>query len=191
MLGLVVFSIAVAGCHIHKQVEISLPIPVKEVEKIPLRVALYLDSSLTYYSKGPGGGQYTLKMGEAFSKGAEYIGNKAFREVITVETKDPEKIPKGFDALIILEVDRIYGGVPNERSRLALVKIVWTIQDMNGKLLYRNSFGAEAYMSIPFTSSKASGAYAKAIEEQFTKAFVGITSVKWWESIKTETDQPK
>jgi len=189
---LVINLIVLIGCGAsHRNIKINLPLPIKETEKIPLRAGLYLDPKLMNYTKetlGPVSGLY-LHMGKALSEGAENITKKAFKETIVIYTKDLELIPKGLDVIIIPEIERIYDD-PTRRLP-HLVKIKWTIQDINGKIYYMNAFSGEfkSKRGNTFTMiDKISEAYEIAIAEQFSKAYIGMTSANWWESIKKSTD---
>ena len=182
-----------SGCVHPKNVQISLPIPVEETEKIPLRAGLYLDKQFTNYSI-----TYlaVINVGEALSKGAENIINKAFQEGVTIYTTDLTMIPKGLDVLVIPEIDRIYvyeHGLGSYWSNTSVIaRIKWRIQDMNGKIVFMNTFTGEDMYKRPANiysmSSRACKGAAKALENHFTKAFVGLTSIKWWELIKKETN---
>lgn len=176
------------------KVQINSSLPLREAEKIPLKVGLYLDPKFINYSKTPGrvDRNFVLQMGEALSNGAQNVTNRAFREVVNVYTIDAELLPKELDALVIPEVDRIYGGYASERPLgTVLVRIRWKIIDLSGKVFYMNTFVAESKWNI-FTTTAVnyfkviSETYTKAIEEQFIKAYIGITSTNWWQSIKKE-----
>ena len=190
LLMLIFIPALLVGCQSQKvyKIQTKLLIPSKEEGKIPLRAGLYLDPKLRNYSSG------IIHMGEALSNGAQNIIFSAFKDVVIIYTMDPELIPKGLDALVIAEID---GGYFKETSEgtvnlewTIIVKIKWTIQDTNGKTLYLNTFmGESKFRQVPRWSffRKRCEAYTKAIEEQFTKAYIGITSANWWESIKKET----
>ena len=195
---LLFIMILLCGCSTNPtfvKVQINSSLPFREVEKIPLRVGLYLDPNLINYSRTPPRWEdrnFVIQMGEALSNGAQNVTNKAFREVVNVYTIDAELLPKGLDALVIPEVDRIYGGYGTERPLgTVIVRIRWRIIDLSGKVIYMNTFGAESKWSI-FTTTALnyfdvlSRNYTKAIEEQFIKAYIGITSTNWWELIKKE-----
>lgn len=180
---------------LNEKIRTDLSITVNEVGKIPLRVGLYLSPEFMNYSKTPS--HYSesgrIQMGEALSKGAEDITNKAFKQVVTIYKTDPESFPKGLDAIIIPEVEKTYGGFVGELTRqysyyqTVTVKLKWTIKDMNQKTLYTNTFTTEVeYRNDPVFGQRERllKAYTKAIEDQFAKAFSGITSINWWGGIK-------
>jgi hypothetical protein len=181
------------GCQTpHKKIQIT--IPVKEKEKIPLRVGLYLDPKSMNYSKIVPPDYPNLKgiihMGEALSKGAETVIGSAFKEVVNIYTKDRELIPKGLDALVIPEIEKIYDTVKTRHPE-AIVSIKWSIQDINGRILYMNTFtGDVKFKFAAFVSpfERLCEAYTKAIEDQFAKAYIGITSTNWWQTAKKETN---
>lgn len=188
---LVINLIFLIGCAAsHRDININLSLAIKDTEKIPLRAGLYLDPKMMNYTKetlGPASALF-LHMGKALSEGAENITKKAFKETVIIYTKDSEVIPKGLDVIVIAEIEKIF----DEPARRLpnLVKIKWTIQDIYGKVYYMNAFTGEAETKYGTTFSlidRICEAYRKAIEEQFAKAYMGITSANWWESIKKET----
>ena len=199
LFNLLFITILFFGCSTSPnfvKVQINSSLPFREVEKIPLRVGLYLDPNLINYSKTPRweDRNFVIQMGDALSNGAQNVANRAFKEVVNIYTIDAELLPKGLDALVIPEVDRIYGGYGTERPLgTVIVRIRWRIIDLSGKVIYMNTFGAESKWSIFTTTALnyfdvVSRNYTKAIEEQFINAYIGITSTNWWESIKKETN---
>ena len=197
IVQLIVAFILLSGCYhpkIHKM-QINLLIPDREAEKIHLRVGLYLDPQFTNCIVVPPWGTNfyrRIEMGEALSKGSEYILNRSFKEVVTIYTMDAKLIPKGLDALVIPEIDRIYENAqdPFKKHSAVTAKIKWTIIDMNKKVLYKNTFIGEAkYKFWPLAAhpEEIPAGYTRAVEDQFRKAYIGITTTKWWESLKKET----
>jgi hypothetical protein len=189
------------GCRTaYKKIEPDLLIPIGQQGKIPLRAGLYLDQKLKNFSKGPGATEIAyiegkIDMGEALSKGAENVVKKSFKEAVTIYTLQIESIPKGIDVVVFPEIDKIYGGYTGEMiSPLqaypeVVVRIKWNIMDVNNdlRILYLNTFTGEAKYRkhyAPTSFPRLCEAYEKAIKDQFTKAYIGITSTKWWESIK-------
>lgn len=181
------------GCQAsHRNIKINLPLSIKDTEKIPLRGGLYLDPKMMNYMKETQGptAKLILHMGAALSEGAGNIMKKAFKETVVIYTKDKELIPQGLDVLIIPEIERIHDEPKAGIHIPMLVKIKWTIQDINGKIYYMNAFTGEAKTKYGNTFTlidRICDAYQIAIEEQFSKAYIGITSANWWESIKKET----
>jgi hypothetical protein len=90
------------------------------------------------------------------------------------------------------EIDKIYEfGEENirKKSGTATVRIKWTITDMNRKILYTNIFTGEAiYKKWPLAAHPEENpeGYARALDDQFTKAYLAITSSNWWESLKNK-----
>ena len=198
---LIVILSVLIGCRTaYKKIEPDLLIPIGQEGKIPLRACLYLNRRLMNFSKGPGPADVAyiegkIDMGEALSKGAENVAKKAFIEVVTIYTMGPASIPEGIDVVVIPEIDKIYGGYHGEMiSALqahpeVVVRIKWNIMDANNNLriLYMNTFTGEAKYRrqwAPTSFPRLCKAYEKAIKDQFAKAYIGITSTKWWESIK-------
>ena len=195
LLLLILMPALLVGCQSQKvyKIQTKLLIPNKEEGKIPLRAGLYLDPKFLNYVKDPGINYfYKVDMGEALSKGTQYIVEKAFKEVIVVYTLDIELIPKGLDVLVMPEIDKIYEfGEENirKKSGTATVRIKWTITDMNRKILYTNIFTGEAiYKKWPLAAHPEENpeGYARALDDQFTKAYLAITSSNWWESLKNK-----
>jgi hypothetical protein len=181
------------GCphpKIHR-IQANFSTPNKDTKQIPLRVGLYLDPKLINFIKVPAP-KYSNKidMGDALGKGAQYIVNKAFREVVSIYTTDPELIPKGLDALIIPEIDDIQESDEMnvyKKYGTVTVKIKWTIKDVNNKTIYVNTLTGEATYKHWPTVQREEG-YTRAVEDQFTKAYIALTSTNWWQAVKKETN---
>jgi len=197
LMLLIITSIFLSGCQHQKiyKMQANLSISIKEIEKIPFRVGLYIDPELMNYSMRSRYIPGIIHLGESLSKGAENIVSKAFKETVIIYTKDPELIPKGLDALVIPEIDKIYvfgeeGGIGSYTT--VIVKIKWSIIDKNGKILYINTFTGEEKYRRPTTIfsmfPRLCEGSTKATEDHFTKAFIGITSTNWWGAIKRETN---
>ena len=187
---LVMNLIFLIGCQAsHRNITINLPLSPNDTQKIPLRGGLYLDPKMMNYTKETEAvaGKLILHMGEALSEGAENIMKRAFQGIVIIYTKDLELIPKGLDVLVIPEIERIHDDPTGGIHIPMLVKIKWTVQDINGKIYYMNAFTGEAKTKYGTTLTlvdRKCEAYRIAIEEQFSKAYIGITSVNWWASIK-------
>ena len=199
LMLLIITSIFLSGCQHQKiyKMQTNLSISIKEIEKIPFRVGLYIDPELMNFSMRSRYISGIIYMGEALSKGAENIVSKAFKEAVNIYTKDPELISKGLDVLVLVipEIDKIYvfgeeGGLGSYTT--VIVKIKWSIKDKNGKILYMNTFTGEEKYRRPNTIfsmfPRLCEGSTKATEDHFTKAFIGITSTNWWGSFKKDTD---
>jgi hypothetical protein len=197
--------ILLIGCRTaYKKIEPNLLISVESKDKIPLRAGLYLDRRLINFSKGPGSAEIAyiegkIDMGEALSRGAEVLAKKSFKEVVVVYTMESRSLPKELDVLVFPEIDKIYGGYHAEMISAfqaypeVVVRIKWNIMDVNNNLrtLYMNTFTGEAkYRRQPAATSfsRLCEAYTKAIEDQFSKAYIGISSTNWWKSIEKNVD---
>lgn len=174
-------------------IEINQPIIVKEIEKIPLRAGLYLNQYFRDFRKG------SIFLGYSFTKAAEEIANKAFEEVVAIDTRDPDLIPKNIEAIVIPEIEKVYGVNPAEDPNrfghygTILVRIKWSIFDMKGRILYMNTFESEAKVRKTFSTPKGFDtrlceAYTQAIKDNFEKAFISISSTNWWKPRKEKTN---
>jgi hypothetical protein len=183
-----------------KKVQINEPIIVNQVEKIPLRVGLYLGEYFKTFKKEHRG-ERVIYMGESLWKGAEEVADKVFEKVINVQIGDPKSIrfiPERIEALVFPEIDKIWGGYPDEIQKVfakgvVLVRIKWSIFDGKGKILYMNTFGSEGkyqkmYGTPEGIATRVCEAYTQAIKDNFAKAYVGISSTNWWQSFKKETN---
>jgi hypothetical protein len=177
-------------------------IPVKKLEKIPLSVALYMDRPLSVWvydpcidiGSAPGSCLFEISMGAALSDGAEFVAREAFKDVIIIDSTEAKIISEELEALVIVEVDKIYS---NETIKMTFshygtvtVRLKWTIQDPKGKKIYFNTFVGEAkYRRAPTITmgERMKEAFSKASEEQFRKAFEGITSARWWKLVNKNT----
>lgn len=169
------------GCSSYMEFPINLSIKSDRTDKIPLRVGLCMDRKFKEYAPLMYNIEYHTnvygKFGEALTKGAESMTNKAFREVVIVDNID-QAASKGVNVVIIPEIDSI-----TIVEAPASVKVKWTIRDVNGKVLYMNTFVGEVKEKDCCRLFK--NYCARAIEDHFNKAFDGITKNKWWEGIAT------
>jgi hypothetical protein len=174
----------VISCQIEvKKIE-PIHLYLRDTEKIPFTAAVYLNPEMINFStnlKGadPFGG--VISLGDAISEGTKTVFSELFREVFFIYTLDKTAIPKGVKFLVIPGIEKIDQYI---EYRTVVVGIKWTIKDLSGKILYRNSFFCERkYGNVAHFNmhSRVCEAYSKALEKQFMNVYKNLSTNKWWE----------
>jgi hypothetical protein len=170
------------SCTNYVKLPIVLSLQPNDIDKIPLRAGLYMPKEFKDYTPLVGKIEFHTeiyyKIGEALSNGANEILNKAFRETVILDQEE-NAASKNVDVVVIPEIDSITA----KSFNFATARIKWTIRDLNKKVLYLNTFVGEGKGEGFRGPTIMESAYTHAIEDQFNKAFFGITKNKWWEGI--------
>jgi hypothetical protein len=165
---------------------VDFPITVTQTDgitRIPLRAGLYMTKEFKELTpllyKVEFHTDVFGKVGEALRNGATNLVNRSFKEAVILEQPE-QAASKNLDVLVVPAIDAINNDIG--------VKIKWTIKDMNGKIVYMNTFTGTAagkeIKGIRFTT-KVVNAWTLAIEDHFDKAYAGISGSKWWDGIAT------
>jgi hypothetical protein len=189
-LTFIIISITLLICC--DSIAMEFPIQSHVIAKIPLRAGLYIDKKFKdipipqcdiCHTKNFSESDLSIKFIEALNKGIETMTDKAFREVVIVDQLGP--VPKEVNVLIIPEIDFIGSYHIDGSTAPVKIKMKWTIKDINGKVLYMNTFIGEGIRKKEY---RYGFPCYLAIEDQLNKAFNGITESKWWEAVATHRD---
>jgi hypothetical protein len=176
---LLIILFCLTGCTKYLEFKPKLSYP-ELSNKIPLRAGLYLPTTFTEFTPPLYKVDFTVvygKVGKALTEGTISMTKKSFKEVVILEEQDQAAINK-VDVIITPKCEHIsYYSFP------AVVKLQWTITDMNDKILYMNSFEGSSNKYKGLGESISFTKFTFALEDQFNKAFDGITKTKWWEGI--------
>ena len=183
-LSLVTLVACLSGCTVHHAIRGNLNVPKTTVAaKIPLRVGLYMSPNFrkdTFFAVMT---IHEVHLGEGMSRGAEKACRAAFEEVVLLEEEQTDLTKWNLDAVIhpvITERSvRLIGGLTYSCSMNAK----WTIIDLDGNILYVNSFPGEHIIKAP-TSDIWTKCMTSAVEEHYEKLLSHLLSVNWWEDLK-------
>ncbi|MGD1276905.1 MAG: hypothetical protein ABR964_06755 [Tepidisphaeraceae bacterium] len=155
---------------------------------IPLRAGLYLSPVLcrlqvpmwregTLISLNT---QYAV-LGPALAADSETVVRRAFQHAVLVNSPDPTQMSPDLDVLVIPEPEQVGVGLEG-----AVLRMRWTVKNRAGRTVYLNSFRSAKYSGYNDTffawehRSQAIAAMDSAMEEQFNKAFAGMTTSPWY-----------
>jgi hypothetical protein len=151
--------------------------------KIPLKVGLYLSSSLcNYHYRGAFEGQWTgdFLLGDSVCTSAPIFFKKFFTEVIITDGKTD--LSNNLKLIISPEIIEAETRGPTQETRIT---IKWTFVSPEGKVYYLNTVTGNARSDIGiFLPKRGRVAFTNALTDHFQKLQVDIHNSKWWENIE-------